>query len=238
MKIKICGIKSEAEAQAVLECEYGGRRVDFLGVIFAKSVRRVSQETARKIAQITHENSAKIVGVFGEQNDSETCEIAKFCDLDIVQIYRQTDATFMQNLATIRARNLYANLISNLSEDFAPNLDQISSDDFKLNLTSNRPQIWQVVRIKDEIPKISGVFDMILFDYKGANLGGNGRSFDFGLLKNLAFKFGIAGGIGAQNIDEAMKFCPEILDINSKVEDEFGIKNPNLINEILKKVEQ
>lgn len=226
MKIKICGIKSEAEARAVLECEYGGRRVDFLGVIFAKSVRRVSQETARKIAQITHENSAKIVGVFGEQNDSEICEIAKFCDLDIVQIYRKTDATFMQNLATIRARNLYANLISNLSEDF------------KLNLTSNRPQIWQVVRIKDEIPKISGVFDMILFDYKGANLGGNGRSFDFGLLKNLDFKFGIAGGIGAHNINEAMKFCPEILDINSKVEDEFGIKNPNLINEILKKVEQ
>jgi phosphoribosylanthranilate isomerase len=226
MKIKICGIKSEAEARAVLACEYRGRRVDFLGVIFAKSVRLVSQETARKIAQIAHENGAKIVGVFVEQNDSEICEIAKFCDLDIVQIYRQTDATFMQNLATIRARNLYANLISNLSEDF------------KLNLTSNRPQIWQVVRIKDEIPKISGVFDMILFDYKGANLGGNGRSFDFGLLKNLDFKFGIAGGIGAHNINEAMKFCPEILDINSKVEDEFGIKNPNLINEILKKVEQ
>ena len=226
MKIKICGIKSEAEARAVLACEYRGRRVDFLGVIFAKSVRLVSQETARKIAQIAHETGAKIVGVFVEQNDSEICEIAKFCDLDIVQIYRQTDATFMQNLATIRARNLYANLISNLSEDF------------KLNLTSNRPQIWQVVRIKDEIPKISGVFDMILFDYKGANLGGNGRSFDFGLLKNLDFKFGIAGGIGAHNINEAMKFCPEILDINSKVEDEFGIKNPNLINEILKKVEQ
>ena len=137
MKIKICGIKSEAEARAVLACEYRGRRVDFLGVIFAKSVRRVSQETARKIAQITHENSAKIVGVFGEQNDSEICEIAKFCDLDIVQIYRQIDATFMQNLATIRARNLYANLISNLSEDFAPNLDQIHLN-FPQNLP-NRP---------------------------------------------------------------------------------------------------
>ena len=111
MKIKICGIKSEAEARAVLACEYRGRRVDFLGVIFAKSVRLVSQETARKIAQIAHKNGAKIVGVFGEQNDSEICEIAKFCDLDIVQIYRQTDATFMQNLATIRA--LFFGLSSN-----------------------------------------------------------------------------------------------------------------------------
>ena len=124
MKIKICGIKSEAEARAVLACEYRGRHVDFLGVIFAKSVRLVSQETARKIAQIAHENGAKIVGVFGEQNDSEICEIAKFCDLDIVQIYRQTDATFMQNLATIRAGNLQTNLTSNLDKNFTQNFSQ------------------------------------------------------------------------------------------------------------------
>lgn len=94
VKIKICGIKSAQEAREVLACEYNGRKVDFLGVIFAKSVRQISAKKAREIAEITHENNAKIVGVFGEQSDSEIAEICKFCALDAVQIYREFTPEF------------------------------------------------------------------------------------------------------------------------------------------------
>ena len=45
--VKICGIKTPAEA-----CEVASLDVDFLGVIFAKSKRRVSARTAREIADM------------------------------------------------------------------------------------------------------------------------------------------------------------------------------------------
>ncbi|WXG59654.1 hypothetical protein VB002_11420 [Campylobacter concisus] len=39
----------------------------------------------------------------------------------------------------------------------------------------------------------------------------------------------MAGGIGEHNIKEALKFRPYLVDINSKVEDENGIKDAQKI---------
>ena len=44
----------------------------------------------------------------------------------------------------------------------------------------------------------------------------------------------MAGGIGEHNIKEALKFKPCLVDINSKVEDENGIKDAQKIERILK----
>ena len=44
----------------------------------------------------------------------------------------------------------------------------------------------------------------------------------------------MAGGIGEHNIKEALKFKPYLVDINSKVEDENGIKDAQKIERILK----
>ena len=44
----------------------------------------------------------------------------------------------------------------------------------------------------------------------------------------------MAGGIGEHNIKDALKFKPYLVDINSKVEDENGIKDAQKIERILK----
>lgn len=44
----------------------------------------------------------------------------------------------------------------------------------------------------------------------------------------------MAGGICANNVLEAAKYNPKILDINSLVEDKNGVKDPESIMEILK----
>ena len=75
---------------------------------------------------------------------------------------------------------------------------------------------------------------MALFDCKGENAGGNGTSFEWEILKEVEFKFGMAGGIGEHNIKEALKFKPYLVDINSKVENENGIKDAKKIERILK----
>ena len=191
--VKICGIKSAEEARVV-----AGLDVDFLGVIFAKSKRQVSAQTAREISNIAHAAGKKCVGVFAEQSDCEIMEICEFVPLDVAQIHGEVSS------------NLYA------------------------NLKAMGLEVWRVYSVLDELPAVdTALCDMPLFDCKGENVGGNGISFDWEILRGVKFDFGMAGGIGEHNACEAIKFNPRVLDLNSKVEDENGIKSAEKIKKIL-----
>ena len=191
--VKICGIKTPAEARDVASLD-----VDFLGVIFAKSKRQVSVQTAREIADIAHRAGKKCVGVFAGQSDCEIMEICEFVPLDAAQIHGEVSS------------NLYA------------------------NLKAMGLEVWRVYSVLDELPAVdTALCDMPLFDCKGQNAGGNGISFDWEILRGVKFDFGMAGGIGEHNAREAIKFSPRVLDLNSKVEDENGIKDMRKIERIL-----
>ena len=191
--VKICGIKTPAEARDVASLD-----VDFLGAIFAKSKRQVSAQTAREITDIAHEAGKKCVGVFAGQSDCEIMEICEFAALDAVQIHGEVSS------------NLYT------------------------NLKAMGLEVWRVYSVLDVLPAVdTALCDMPLFDYKGQNAGGNGISFDWEILRAVKFDFGMAGGIGEHNAREAIKFNPRVLDLNSKVEDENGVKNITKILNIL-----
>lgn len=189
-KIKICGIKSVDEARVVLSFD-----ISYIGVIFAKSKRKVGLDLAMEISNLVHKNKRKIVSVFADISEDEILEISKKANLDVVQIYGEISP------------NLYKNL----------HLENI--------------EIWKVFSVSNELPNLENDFyDMPLFDCKGKNIGGNGISFDWSILKNLKTKFGLAGGIGAHNISLASSYNPEVIDINSMVEDENGIKSAKKIS--------
>ena len=191
--VKICGIKTLEEASAVCALD-----VDFIGLIFAKSKRRVELNLARQIAKFAHSKGKKVVGVFAEQSECEIMEICQFAGLDVAQVHG------------VVSENLHANL-----KDMGQ-------------------EIWQVFSVKDSLPEVDFKhFDMALFDCKGENAGGNGTSFEWEILKEVKFKFGMAGGIGEHNALKAIKFNPRVLDLNSKVEDENGIKSAEKIKKIL-----
>ena len=191
--VKICGIKTPAEARDVASLD-----VDFLGAIFAKSKRQVNAQTAREIANIAHAAEKKCVGVFAGQSDCEIMEICEFVPLDAAQIHGEVSS------------NLYA------------------------NLKAMGLEVWRVYSVLDALPAVdTALCDMPLFDCKGENAGGNGISFDWEILREVKFDFGMAGGIGENNAREAIKFNPRVLDLNSKVEDENGIKSADKIKEIL-----
>ena len=191
--VKICGIKTLDEASAVCALD-----VDFIGLIFAKSKRRVELNLARQIAKFAHSKGKKVVGVFAEQSECEIMEICQFAELDVAQVHG------------VVSENLHANL-----KDMGQ-------------------EIWQVFSVKDSLPEVDFKhFDMPLFDCKGENAGGNGISFDWEILRGVKFDFGMAGGIGEHNARKAIKFNPRVLDLNSKVEDENGIKDVRKIERIL-----
>ena len=70
------------------------------------------------------------------------------------------------------------------------------SADFKARLNAAGIEAWQVLSIGAEMPPLEGLScDRILFDAKGASLGGNGVSFDWGLLRHAGL--GYEGQYGA-----------------------------------------
>lgn len=85
--------------------------------------------------------------------------------------------------------------------------------------------------------------DYFLFDSAGAHYGGNGKSFDWGLLTNydLEVPFFLSGGIDLEILPELPKLSKQQLhaiDVNSKFETEPGLKNVSQLEELGKIINQ
>tara|TARA_B100000965_G_scaffold282748_1_gene240639 strand:+ start:974 stop:1585 length:612 start_codon:yes stop_codon:yes gene_type:complete len=102
---------------------------------------------------------------------------------------------------------------------------------------------WKVIRVKDpnsiniasDYPNASA----ILFEnYIKGLYGGTGSVFDWNLIKNINKndkKIIISGGINIQNVDNAIRTNPWCIDINSGVETSAGVKDLDLIKQLLQK---
>lgn len=84
-----------------------------------------------------------------------------------------------------------------------------------------------------KIEKYEAAADYLLFDTKiGSQRGGTGRSFNWSLIKDLKIPYILAGGLGRDNIEEALsKLKPAAVDLNSRVENSPGSKNHRLLKE-------
>ncbi|GAA7373021.1 bifunctional indole-3-glycerol-phosphate synthase TrpC/phosphoribosylanthranilate isomerase TrpF [Helicobacter pylori] len=94
--------------------------------------------------------------------------------------------------------------------------------------------IWQVVNVMDAndlAPKAKEA-SLILYDTKGDKMGGNGVSFDWGILENVKTPFMLAGGLNLDNIQKALKIKALGLDFNSGLEISPGIKNKDTIKRL------
>ncbi|PDX51067.1 bifunctional indole-3-glycerol phosphate synthase/phosphoribosylanthranilate isomerase [Helicobacter pylori] len=94
--------------------------------------------------------------------------------------------------------------------------------------------IWQVVSVadsKDLAPKAKEA-SLVLYDTKGDKMGGNGVSFDWGILENVKTPFMLAGGLNLDNIQKALKIKALGLDFNSGLEISPGIKNKDKIKRL------
>ncbi|MGN8450587.1 bifunctional indole-3-glycerol-phosphate synthase TrpC/phosphoribosylanthranilate isomerase TrpF, partial [Helicobacter pylori] len=73
---------------------------------------------------------------------------------------------------------------------------------------------------------------LILYDTKGDKMGGNGVSFDWGILENVKTPFMLAGGLNLDNIQKALEVKALGLDFNSGLEISPGIKNKDKIKRL------
>lgn len=178
-------------------------QIDLIGVILAPSKRRVDENTAKNISALAHKKGKLCVGVFVDEDIKQIISKCQNLNLDIAQLHIKNSA--QKNYAELKSR-----------------------------LNAINKTLFIAASVDKALPKIDIENDLVLYDASGANAGGNGISFDWGLLSCLKKgSFGIAGGIGASNIAQAAKLNPALIDLNSKLEDENGIKSSEKIAQTL-----
>lgn len=163
---------------------------------------------------------------------------------------RNVTDNFLKKISKIDFKNkrpvcVYVNsskeYIQETSSYFNNPILQFHGDETNQFCNSFNNEYWKVIRVKDllSIKKISKYHNAsaILFENYEENIyGGTGKSFNWNLLENiksLDTKIIISGGINIKNVHNAINIEPWCIDINSGVESSAGVKDLNLINEII-----
>lgn len=98
-------------------------------------------------------------------------------------------------------------------------------------------QAVRVRRAEDILRAQEFSADFLLLDaWSEKSVGGNGETFDWSLIQGLERPFFLAGGLGADNVAEAIRLVqPYGVDASSSLETE-GYKDPDKIREFVKEV--
>ena len=185
--------------------------VDFFGMIFyPKSPRNISIEDASNLQNKSENLNINGVGVFVNKNINEIEDIIKKVRLKYVQLHGSEDEEYIKTLKRIGVKVIKSISISNIND--LKNVSNYNSSDYFL---------FDYKPMKNELP------------------GGNAKSFDWNILKNLNTNkpWFLSGGISIKNIQEILNdINPFGVDLSSGVEKELGIKDNHIINNFIDKL--
>ena len=207
--IKICGTNTPAALDAAIKA-----RADYVGLVFyPPSPRRLSLPQAADLAA----RAAGRIGKVGLLVDASDAAIAEAVSAGKLQALQLHGSETPQRAAELRAR--YA------------------------------LPVWRVIAVASasdiaRADAFAGAADLILFDAKtpkGALPGGMGLVFDWVLLKAYrgALPWGLAGGLTADNVAEAVRLTgAPLVDTSSGVESAPGVKDVDKIAAFCKAARQ
>ena len=174
---------------------------DYMGFIFYKKSKRNFEGILPNLP-----DGIKKVGVFVDTSLEEINENIEKYGLQAVQLHGDESPEFCDHIKNVEVIKVFA-----IGKTF----------DF------------------GTLKQYEDVCDYFLFDTKGKEKGGNGIVFDWNLLKNYSSKkpFFLSGGIGLEELESIKDFSNSklarycyALDLNSKFEDEPGLKNVEKLN--------
>lgn len=91
-KIKICGLKTENDISYVNQC-----KPDYVGFVFAKSKRQITQKKATQLRGLLHEDIIP-VGVFVNKQAEEVAKLVNMGVIDIAQLHGDEDSNYIKLL--------------------------------------------------------------------------------------------------------------------------------------------
>lgn len=200
MYVKICGLRTEADVAAAVDAGS-----DAVGFVFAESVRKVTPETARRLAAEAPSH-VLTVGVFRGASAAEAARIASDAGLDAIQLHGRYPRSAFQELGALPFRLIRA---ISLETGIAP--QELAAG--------------TAVGAYGE--------DFLLLDSPDAGSGTRWDVSKTGAA-NLDGPWLLAGGLNAANVAAAVAAAhPWGVDVSSGVESSRGIKDPQLIREFL-----
>ena len=182
--------------------------IDYIGLVFYnKSPRNLSFSSAKILTRNRSEIS-KIVALTVNASDNFLLEIKKNIKPDFIQLHGEEGP----------------NRCINIREKF--NIPIIKGIGIE-----NDMNIRYLIKPYEEI------CDILILDAPSKELpGGNGKKFDWEILKNHKSKkkWMLAGGLNINNISKAIDITkPPAIDISSGLEKKKGTKDPQLIKDFM-----
>lgn len=193
VRVKICGL-SEIEPALVA----GQAGADFIGLVFARSRRRVTPEKGRAIVQAVRGLAPRppVVGVFVNRSAEDVNRIADDCQLDWVQLSGQESWAYCQKIQRPIVKVIH-----------------ISPGTKVEAVMSN---------IKTGCRRLAKKEFICLLDAKvGGAYGGTGQTFDWELAGAVSARFPVivAGGLTQDNVGQLVREVrPWGVDVSSGVE--------------------
>lgn len=211
VKIKICGLRTLSDVQAVNE-----QLPEYTGFIFDPSRKRyISLEQAEELRR-TLDARIRPVGVFVNAGAEEIRRVLEVCRLDMVQLHGQETDEDIRRLREEYERRWRP----------ARGARRRIPEETMCRQIRSELCIVKAFRIENEedVRKAeASAADEILLDH-GA--GGTGESFDWSLLKNCKRRFFLAGGLTPDNVQLAIEEAkPFAVDVSSSLETD-GRKDP------------
>ena len=184
--------------------------VNYIGLVFYdKSPRNLSITNAKSLTK-NRTNKSKIVALTVNPDDIFLREIRNHIKPDYIQLHGGETP----------------NRCTNIKDKF--NIPIIKGIGIKNNIDLNK-----------YIKPYAEICDILILDAPSEELpGGNGKKFDWGILKNykLKKKWMLAGGLDINNISEAIHITkPPAIDISSGLEKNKGTKDPQLMKNFVLK---
>lgn len=205
-RLKICGLKRPEDIDYVNE-----HLPDYIGFVFAKSARQVTDGQALELKKRL-EPGILSVGVFVNGEMDRIVSLLEAGIIDLIQLHGQESIGYVKRLQKETGRLR----------------------------TKERGRIIKAIRVltlEDVEKGLDYPADYLLFDtYKKGQYGGSGECFDWQLLKGIDRPFFLAGGLKAENIENALEMVnPYCLDLSSGVET-AGVKDAKKIKNVVEKV--
>ena len=169
---------------------------------------------------------------------------------------RNLTLSLAKSLVTFRnKKSKIVALTVNAKDEFISKIKKnISPDYFQLH-GDETPERCKEIKSKFQTPVIKGlgikdqddlkkhtknfenICDILILDAPSSNLpGGNGKKFDWNILKGYSSKskWMLAGGLNVFNVNDAIKYTnAPAIDVSSGVEISKGVKDPKLIRNFI-----
>lgn len=184
-------------------------RPDYIGFVFAPSKRQISLDEAKHLKSLLHP-SIRAVGVFVNESIENILKYEAEKAIDIIQLHGDEGIVYLKKLKK------------------ASHLPIIKA--FRIKDERSLEEQYELLKSED--------FDFALLDtYHPSNYGGSGECFNWQLLKKVHRPYFLAGGIGIENIEEALSHLPYAIDVSSKVETN-GVKDGDKIKQLMEKLRE